>query len=190
MTTAEKTAAAAVRKLLPRIPDTAAEMRDVVSEAAQTAYKIDQFEARKSADIAAVTKVYGGEIATLTKKLAHLVGGLKAWATKHRERFGDKQRLLVDDHALRFQRSPGALKHPDKPDEQVDAILASGDEELIAAAISLKPAPDKVTIKALLEEGGDLADRLSAMGYTIDKPEAFDFVPAAHKTDTTVLTAK
>lgn len=186
-TQAEKTAAAAVRKLLPKIPGTIAEMREVVSEAAQTAYKIVQLEARKASDIAAVNKVYGGEIATLAKRSANLVGGLKAWATKHRDQFGDKQRLLVDDHALRFQRSPGALKHPGKLDEQVDAILATGDEELIAAAIALKPAPDKVTIKALLEEGGDLADKLSVMGYAVDKPETFDFVPAVHKTDTTVL---
>lgn len=187
MSNTESIAKAAVRKLLPKIPDTIDEMRSVVADGAQTAYQIQKLEAQRASDIAVVTKTYGGEIAALKKKLGTLVAGLKAWATKHREQFGGKQRLLVDDHALRWQRSPGKLTHPDKEGDQVEAILATGDEELIAAAIAVTPKPDKVTIKALLEEGGELADKLIALGYDIAKPEDFHFDPATHTTDTAVL---
>lgn len=177
----------AIRKLLPKIPDTVDEMRSVVADAAQTSYTIDKLEASKASEIAIVNKTYGGEIAALRKRLGTLASALQAWATKHRGQFGDKQRLIVDGHALRWQRSPGALAHDGKPAEQVEAILATGDEELIEAALALKPAPDKTTIKALLEQGGEMAEQLAAIGYRIDKPETFQFDAAAPQTDTAVL---
>lgn len=174
-TAAQKARATAL--LMPKVPSERKDLRKLVSDAAVTTYELEAKKAEREKAVEAVSKKFGGRITQLEKKLKGLCATLKTWALSHRPEFGGKQSLIVDGHTLKFREGTGKLVNPAglKDDDMVERIVASDDEELVAATLSVKLTPDKNAIKALLDEGGALGERLAELGYEIRKEEAFSF---------------
>lgn len=172
-------------KLLPKALATREEARKTSNEAAQAKHDFTMLEEERDKKLSQITDEYGGRISALKKHYASLVTALKNWSLGHRaEEFGDKQSILLDGNKLAFHMGTGKCEFLKdgkvaKDADAVEAILATGDDDLIEAALSLNPKPDKVAIKALLAETGNAhGQRLAALGFVITKEEDFDFQPA------------
>lgn len=172
------TISAKLKALLPSAPKTLDDLRQTVREAAATAYQIDKLKADRDAAVAAVTEEHSLPLTQAEKKLKGFVIALKAWATGHRAEFDGKQALQIESHTLAFRKSPGKLTNDGKEDEIIDSILGSDDDELIELALTVKPALDKVAIKAAIQSDSDIGRRIASFGFQIEKGETFAFEPA------------
>lgn len=168
-----------LKALLPVAPKTMEELRIAASEAATTAYELDELIAARDTAVEAAKAPYDSRIVQATKTYQGLVARLRAWAVANRPSFGKRQSYLLCGHALTFRQSPGKLEASFKDAALVESIIASGDDALIELAIAVKPALDKVAIKAALEgPDTDLAARLQALGFRVTRDEDFRFEPA------------
>lgn len=167
-----------LRSLLPSVPQNTEELLTTASTAALLTFEIEALEAERDDVVEAAKTPYDARIIGKQKALKGLMSALKSWATAHRDDFGGRKSYVIGGHALSFRQSPGKLTCSDE-EKALDAILATGDHELIALCIAVKPALDKTGIKAALE-GTDpaVAKRLRDLGFEVAKPEAFKFEPA------------
>lgn len=167
-----------LKALLPSVPQNSEELLNTASNAAALTFEIEALEAERDEAVEAAKKPYDALIIAKVKSLAGLVGALKAWATGNREDFGGKKSYVIAGHALNFRQSPGKLTCADE-EKALDLIIATGDPDLIALCVDIKPTLDKKGIKAALEGSDEaLAKRLRDLGFEVAKPEAFKFEPA------------
>lgn len=175
-----------INKLVLKTPTTKEELAEAVEKAAQLSYKKGEVEERKASAISRIGKEFAGTLTDLTKGYKSIVATIETWAKRNRDEFGDKQSIGVNGHELAFRKSPGKVVHEaDDDDEIVQAIVDSGDEELIKSTIAIKPALDKKAIQAHLDQDSETGKKLAAFGLRVDRPETFSFKPARPKEDLT-----
>lgn len=176
-----------LKTLVKPAPKTLDELRPVIHDAAQLAYRIDAVQAEFDAHAAIVTKEYGGLLGTLKKQYATAEKVIVKFFGTHRDLFGNARSVVVDGHSVKLRALPGKVVCTKDDQAACDAIIATGDNELILAAINATVVPDKVTIKAIIESGGPMAEALRGIGFSVEKGETLSFKPADHTADSTAL---
>jgi hypothetical protein len=176
-----------LKTLVKPAPKTLDELRPVIHDAAQLAYRIDAVQAEFDTASAIVTKEYGGLLGTLKKQYATAEKVIVKFFGTHRDLFGNSRSVVVDGHSVKLRALPGKVVCTKDDQAACDAIIATGDNELILAAINATVVPDKVTIKAIIESGGPMAETLRGIGFSVEKGETLSFKPAEHTADSTSL---
>lgn len=176
-----------IKKLVTPAPQTVDELRPVIHEAAAASYRIDALQAQFDQHAAVVAKEYGGAIAALKKQYASLEKTILKYFAAHREEFGKARTVHIDGHAVALRNTPGKVVCTLGDSMACDAIVATGDNELILGALNVSIVPDKNTIKAILESGGPMADTLTEIGFSVQKGETLTFKPAEQTNDATAL---
>lgn len=165
--------------LLPSAPKTEEDLRAVASDAAKVIFELETLTAERDSAVEDVKAPFDAKIIQAEKRRDSLVDKLKAWAFGNRPAFGNKKTYEVAGHALSFRSSPGKLEYTAKDEDVIDQVIASGDADLIEVVLTVKPALDKKAIKAAIEGGSpETIEKLTQLGFRIEKPELFTFEPS------------
>ena len=176
-----------IKKLVTPAPQNIDELRPVIHQAATLDYQIKTAEAALNTHAAIVAKEYGGLIASLKKQYVAAEKVILKFFASHRVLFGTARTVEVDGHKITLRNTPGKVVCTASDPVACDAIVATGDNELILAALCAEITPDKKTIKAILEAGGPMAETLSEIGFSIEKGESMSFKPAEQNDGATAL---
>jgi ATP-dependent helicase/DNAse subunit B len=167
------------KSILPAPISSRKDLRQRILDAVQLFYRVRTLETQADKDIAQIKKTYAGAVAGDQKRYKQLEKSILTWAEENRaDEFNGKQSLVIDGHKIQFRKGTGKVVHELKDEDAGELIFSTDDDELIKDCIRFVASPDKTVIKAVIEAGGENAEKLQKLGFSVDYGEKLTFSPA------------
>lgn len=155
------------------------ELAAVAITTAQATIDRDRMVLERDEAIAAIQEDYNLRIEEAEEAIGREVGRMKAWATRHREDFGEAKTMTVAGHELVWRKSPGAVAYLPgwKQSDTLEAILNHDDDKVAEGFTKVSASLDKNAILRAWRESQEKRELLASLGIEVVEPEEFKFVP-------------
>lgn len=155
------------------------ELAAVVILAAQATIDRDRLALERDEAVAAIQEDFNLRLEALEGRIERDVARMRAWATRHREEFGEARHITVAGHELAWRKSPGAVAYLPgwKAGDALEAVLNAEDEAVAGTYTKVSASLDKNAVLRAWREGPGQRELLLSMGIEVVEPEEFKFIP-------------